>query len=291
MASIKALSFGEVLWDVYPDRICIGGAPLNFAAHLARHGNQVFFVSSVGEDELGRKALEQIEKWNVSTEYVSISKSLPTGQCIVSLDGNGTPTYNILPDTACDSISSDGITQDFDLLYFGTFALRSKYNFNSLRSLIESHSFKEIFVDLNIRPPFSSDDAVIFALNNATIIKISLEELPFVARALNMNSSIAYRDFAKKLSSEFKAIKCIIVTLGEDGAYAFEPQSGKESNCQAKKVSVLSTVGAGDSFSAAFLHQYFNNTLDHSLIYATNLAGYVVSKYEAVPDYNVEDLI
>lgn len=29
---MKALSFGEILWDVYPNKKCLGGAPLNFAA-------------------------------------------------------------------------------------------------------------------------------------------------------------------------------------------------------------------------------------------------------------------
>ncbi len=33
---MKILSFGEIIWDVYEDKKCIGGAPFNFAAHCAR---------------------------------------------------------------------------------------------------------------------------------------------------------------------------------------------------------------------------------------------------------------
>ena len=35
---MKALSLGEILWDVYPDKEYLGGAPLNFAAHFANQG-------------------------------------------------------------------------------------------------------------------------------------------------------------------------------------------------------------------------------------------------------------
>ena len=39
---MKYLVFGEVLWDVYPNKKYIGGAPLNFAAHLALRNKENF---------------------------------------------------------------------------------------------------------------------------------------------------------------------------------------------------------------------------------------------------------
>ena len=57
----KVLSIGEIIWDVYPDRRLIGGAPLNLAAHLAACGVSSSLLSGVGEDALGADALERIK--------------------------------------------------------------------------------------------------------------------------------------------------------------------------------------------------------------------------------------
>ena len=43
---MNVLSFGEILWDIYPDKKFLGGAPLNFAAHLKKILNvTVFFFA------------------------------------------------------------------------------------------------------------------------------------------------------------------------------------------------------------------------------------------------------
>ena len=58
---MKVLSFGEVLWDVYTDGAVLGGAPLNFAAHTSIQGAESYLISAVGNDELGRKTLEEVK--------------------------------------------------------------------------------------------------------------------------------------------------------------------------------------------------------------------------------------
>ena len=50
-------SIGEILWDVFPDTVRLGGAPFNFAVHAHRLGHRVIFLSAVGDDERGRAAL------------------------------------------------------------------------------------------------------------------------------------------------------------------------------------------------------------------------------------------
>ena len=50
---MRILSFGEILWDVFPTEKKIGGAPFNFAAHAARLGAESYMVSAVGSDENG----------------------------------------------------------------------------------------------------------------------------------------------------------------------------------------------------------------------------------------------
>ena len=58
---MKLLSFGEILWDLYPTEKYIGGAPFNFAAHVAKHGESVYLLSCLGMDDLSDEALERLK--------------------------------------------------------------------------------------------------------------------------------------------------------------------------------------------------------------------------------------
>ena len=97
---MKLLSFGEILWDVYPNEKHIGGAPLNFAAHFAKQGGESYMLSAVGNDELGKSALDLLRGWDIKTDYVSVSKTNETGKCIVALDSKGIPNYSLLDNVA-----------------------------------------------------------------------------------------------------------------------------------------------------------------------------------------------
>lgn len=287
---MNVLAFGEILWDVYPNRKCLGGAPLNFAAHLARHGEQSFMLSAVGDDNLGAEALAQVRQWSVSAEYIAELPEKQTGCCLVTLDERLVPSYNLLQDVAYDHISCDALSGEFDVLYFGTLALRSEANCRTLKKLLAERHFKEVFVDVNIRPPFYSAETVRFAMENATMLKVSDEELPVICHILGVDSAIGYEAAAKLLADIFPNLSCVIMTLGEKGAYVYACEDDVSCQRDGEAVEVRSTVGAGDSFSAAFLAKYLQgNALDVCLNHAVKVAAFVVSEYAAVPDYTVED--
>ena len=67
---MKILSFGEIIWDVYENEKFIGGAPLNLAAHCSKQGADAFMLSSVGNDDLGKCALNEVKNFNVKTDFV-----------------------------------------------------------------------------------------------------------------------------------------------------------------------------------------------------------------------------
>lgn len=278
---MKLLSFGEILWDLYPNEKYIGGAPFNFAAHFAKHQEQVYMLSCLGMDELGDEAIVRLKELGVSTDYVSRSAVKQTGRCLVTLDKNAVPSYDLISDVAYDHIPCDHIKEEFDALYFGTLALRRKENLAALAGLLKEKSFREIFVDVNIRPPFYCEQTVTFAIGHATLLKISDEELPIIAELLSIKNDKA---FAKTLKQKYPNLKIILITCGSKGSYCYD--GNREYFCQAQKVRVASTVGAGDSFSASFLYQFTQKKdLQFCLEYATKVAGYVVSQYEAVPDF------
>jgi len=283
---MKILAFGEILWDTYPDTRYIGGAPMNFAAHLARHGEEVYRLSSLGNDEPGSAALEILKKWNIRTDHVHILDGIPTGNCIVTLDESGVPSYDLWNGVAYDRISCDGIPDDYGVLYFGTLSLRSGYNFTELQKLVSTHRFREIFVDMNIRPPHYSKETVRFAAENATVIKISDEEMPVVAGILGIGDFRDHKSFAELLGKIYGNLSTIIITLGANGAYVLDCKNNEEYHSPSVKVEVRSTVGAGDSFSATFLHKHLGDyAIQDCADYANKIAGIVVSHTAAVPEY------
>lgn len=287
---MKVLSFGEILWDVYPDKKYLGGASLNFGAHLAKHGEDVYMLSALGRDILGEEAGKQVTAWGMKDAFVSVLDAFETGKCLVTLDENAVPSYNLLEDVAYDHICCENVPDNFHVLYFGTLALRGEYNRRALEGLLTSHTFKEIFVDVNIRAPFYSADTVRFATENATVLKVSLEELATVSKLLGMAQTEDYPLFAKSIADSFDNLKLIIITLGADGAYAYDCVAKTAYFSASDKVKVVSTVGAGDSFSAAFLHTYMQGLdIPTCLKYANKVACKVVSEMDAVPNYSIAD--
>jgi fructokinase len=143
---MKILSFGEIIWDVYENESFIGGAPLNLAAHCSKQGAKSFMLSSVGNDDLGKNALEIVKSFNVNTDFVSINQEKETGKCIVTLNENGVPSYNVLTDVSYDYIKSpDNINElQFDFFCFGTLALRSKENLETVKSILKNGNIKKI---------------------------------------------------------------------------------------------------------------------------------------------------
>lgn len=263
---------------------------MNFAAHFVKLGGNSWLVSAVGNDEYGTAAIEKLKNWNIGTEYISVLDSKETGKCLVTLNEKQVPTYNLLDDVAYDYIPVPVLEKPFDVFYFGTLALRSRYNLSTVKSILDNNNFSDIFVDFNIRPPHYSKENILFALHNASIVKISDEELSVVLDNADIDNNADYKTAARLIAEKFSNLKLVIITLGPEGAYVFDTKSDIEHSCGIVEVPVISTVGAGDSFAAAFLSQYLSGKgIDYALEIASKVSGFVVSQKDAVPNYNACD--
>lgn len=287
---MKGLVFGEIIWDVYPDRACIGGAPLNFAAHSAQLGGEVSLLSAVGRDRLGDEAIGILGKWAVGCDLVRRS-DLPTGRCMVTVDGTGAPSYRVLTDAAYDRIEltdaeiTDLCAGQYDILYFGTLAQRSESRY-ALEKLLDACAFEEVFCDLNLRPDCYDRRSVENCLAHATLLKFSDEEAPLLCAVADIEAE-TQDDLASTLFSRYPQLKIILLTLGGEGACAYERKGDEviRSFAPAECVEVVSTVGAGDSFSAAWLAAYrAGDSVECALRKANHRAAWVVSHAEALPD-------
>lgn len=278
---MKILAYGEVLWDIYPDDRYIGGAVMNFSAHAARLGANVYFASAVGDDDEGRVALNLMSEWGINTDYVAVSNTLETGKCLVTLDEKSIPTYNLLQNVAYDRIPAP--LGNFDVLCFGTLSQRNEHNFAVLQDLLKK-DYREVFADINIRPPFFTEKSIALCLENATILKVSDEELHYISELIDPYLA------AKELKKQYPNLKLVIVTQGENGAFVFDGENYY--SCDGINIDVKSTVGAGDSFSAAFLVKFLNGAdITECLNTAVRLSSFVVSQQAAVPEYDGKEYL
>ena len=90
------VGLGESLFDVFPDRAILGGAPLNVAYHAhqlcSSSGGRGVVASRIGDDELGQQMIGELQVRKLSYEFVQRDSGHPTGRVDIALR-NGEPTY------------------------------------------------------------------------------------------------------------------------------------------------------------------------------------------------------
>ena len=284
MKEIKVLSLGDIIWDIYDDRKCMGGAGLNFAAHVARLGAKSYMLSCLGNDALGKEALGVIKSYNVIEKYVSFNDK-KTGQCIVTLDENKVPSFSIISDVAFDYLKIDDslFKENFDALSFGSVTFRGKDNFYELKKIVESKICKNLFYDINLRKPFFDNETIRYSMENSNILKVSEDELSYIMKNIVQIEEKTYIENLKEVYKSFPNFDIILLTCGENGAYAYECKKDAFTYQESFKVKVVSTVGAGDCFGATFLVNYLKGcSIKECLYQACKASSIVVSKMEAI---------
>lgn len=292
MKKAKILAIGEIIWDVYPDKKTIGGAPLNFSAHSVLCGAKSALISAVGNDALGKDAIVALNEFGVDCKYVKTNRQ-KTGQCIVTLDEDAVPHYDVLRDVAYDNIKLDESdllkieSEQYDAFYFGTLIQRESVSRRTVHELVERCKFANVLCDVNLRPNCYDKTSVEFCLKHATILKVSMEEEPLL-RTLGkyMPQEDTPAAVARALCQVYTQLEVVILTLGKDGSYAYIAKEGTEYFQKAIGDKVVSTVGAGDSFSAAWLATYLSGaTVQDCMKKAAEVSGFVVAHTSAVPIY------
>lgn len=284
---MKVLAFGEILWDIIEKEEHLGGAPFNFIAHTAQCGNDAFIISRLGNDFRAMKVLNRCRTYGVSDRYIQHDPDLPTGIVEVTLS-NGQPDYVIVENVAWDNIMFDESLahledEHFDVFYFGTLAQRSTVSAETLERLLTSFSFPHTFCDINLRKTGYNGAIIRRSLQYATMLKLNHEEVPVVSTFLSGNE-MDIPTFCTFLGKQFTHIKLIIVTAAEKGC--FISYENRLIAVPGVPVQVLDAIGAGDSFSAAFLH-VFVRTGNPELAgrVANSVGAFVATQRGAIPSY------
>ena len=284
MENTIVVGVGEALWDVLPEGKKIGGAPANFAYHVSQFGLNSRVVSAVGDDKLGMEILDNFreKKLNTMVEIVPY----PTGTVQVELDNEGVPCYDIKEGVAWDNIPYTPALEDLakhtTAVCFGSLAQRSvvsRETINRFLDTMPAENTLKIF-DINLRQGFYTKEILCNSFRKCNVLKINDEELVTVSRMFGY-PGIDLQDKCWILLAKYN-LKMLILTCGVNGSYVFTP--GEVSFVETPKVEVADTVGAGDSFTAAFVASILSGlSIGEAHKLAVETSAYVCTQNGAMP--------
>lgn len=279
------IGMGEALWDVLPEGKKIGGAPANFAYHVSQFGLPSMAVSAVGDDALGKEIRENFTSKELKHHLATVPYA--TGTVQVELDPNGVPQYEIKGNVAWDNIpwtpELEEIARNTKAVCFGSLAQRNVVSRETIGRFLDTMPRGEdslVVFDVNLRQGFYTKEILCESMQRCNVLKINDEELVTVSRMFGY-PGIDLQDKCWILLGKYN-LKMLILTCGINGSYVFTP--GNVSFQPTPKVEVADTVGAGDSFTAAFVASILKGK---SVVEAHNLAvrtsAFVCTQNGAMP--------
>lgn len=281
------VGIGEALWDLLPDGKKIGGAPANFAYHISRFGLNSRVVSAIGDDELGHEIIDNFNANGLNQLIATVP--FPTGSVQVEVDANGIPQYDIKENVAWDNIpytdELEALAQGTVAVCFGSLAQRNEVSRATINRVLDAMPKTDetlIVFDINLRQHFYTTEVLTESIKRCNILKINDEELITISNIFDLpidNCKAACQTLIEQFD-----LRILILTCGTFGSYVFTRDD--VSFLPTPKVKVADTVGAGDSFTAAFVASILKGkSISEAHAAAVETSAFVCSQYGAMPKY------
>jgi fructokinase len=197
----------------------------------------------------------------------------PTGRVVVEVIDRE-PRYHIVPDCAYDFIEVEQIrpASSAGLLYHGTLGVRNDVSRKALLQLTQNPALT-IFLDVNLRTPWWDREEVFFWLKRARWVKLNEEELRllgFIAADLEEELFIMRNRFQ---------LEQIILTRGGEGVLVCTAEDRLHEARPAKVPHFVDSVGAGDAFSAVYIHGLLSSwSLEQTVDAAQRFAAMIIGR-------------
>lgn len=247
---------GETVMDILfrgstPIAANAGGSALNSAVSLCRAGAHVEFIGEVGNDSTGMHILDFLKANHVGTSFVHRYEGMRTTVFLAYLNDHNDASYVFFMDTPTDEPRT--AIPDFhkdDILLLGSFYAVNPRNRRSVEQMLTKARAcgAIIYYDVNLRSPHASMlpqlmPAIYDIMGKADVVRASRGDLRTVFGTTNADS--VYHSVIAPRCPHF------VCTRGADAVTIF---SGKDKmDYPVKKITTVSTIGAGDNFNAGFV--------------------------------------
>ncbi|MCX6236190.1 MAG: PfkB family carbohydrate kinase [Bacteroidia bacterium] len=278
---MKIFTIGETTYDILfrdgsPVGACNGGSAYNSAISLGRCGLPVSLISTFGNDYIGKLSLAFLTKNGVSCNLIKRFD----GQSRIALaffDSDNNADYSFYQ-ASMDIIPEYPVPQKNDIILLGSsFALRDNGRENLISFLQQANNAGCIIIyDPNARQSVAEKPEIVNKiLQNialATIIKGS--DLDF-RNIFGLNDGRSVYSLVTESGNKY-----LVYTKGSEGAELFTRDFHLV--IAAKETKVISTIGAGDNFSAGIVYGIFNHMTDNSLF-----EELTPNKWEEIMNYGI----
>lgn len=293
-----AVGLGEALFDCFPDRVEVGGAPLNFAIHahalLASRGGAALPAIRVGADPLGDRCCAELARRGVSLGGVQRDSDHPTGRVLVELDSAGEPSYRFEEGVAWDHPEITDAWRDLagrcDAVVFGTLAQRRPAALAVHEAFLRAAHPALRVLDLNLRGDYFSAELIERLLDAATAAKLNEAELAATERLLRgRGNAAADPDAAAGWLAERHGLAWVALTRGARGTVLYESGSRYESPVGDDDPPVVpaggDSVGAGDACCAGLVAaKLLGAPPERAVALANRCGAFVASRRGATPE-------
>jgi fructokinase len=282
---------GEVLIDILPTGSDVGGGPANTAKALARLGHEVDFIDGISTDAHGVSARKELERDGVGLS-LSLSSDKPSCTATVTLDSQGSASYEFLIDgTATFDFAHSWLPDPERLkpsvLHIGTLVTIVEPASTILYEwALKTAEFAPIVFDPNVRSSVVGDrDKYRAAVEKwagiSSVVKLSDDDISWLYPDQSMD------EVAKGWIAN--GVSLVVVTRGAQGIIGYTEHGFEE--VEGAKVSVIDTVGAGDTVGAILVEGIVKHSvnglegqvLNAVLHRAAIAAGITVSRAGAQP--------
>lgn len=262
---------GETLVDVVPAadglwRSVPGGGPYNTAIAAARLGTRTALLTQVSHDVFGRRCIDNLTAAGVDDSLV-IRRDVPTTLAIAEVDELGVAQYRFYwqgttNDVAPPSLPVAALAPV--AVWAGSIASVLWPGREALRAwIVEHYSDAPLIFDVNVRPTLLGDrqtyiERITSWLALAEVARASTEDLQFLYPGVSI-AGVVGRWF-----DDYPRIRIALITCGAAGSLAFRRGESSPLRIPAHQVSVVDTVGAGDTYTGAFLDGFYQRRLELS---------------------------
>lgn len=283
---------GESLLDVFAGSesgngmaldAVVGGSPLNVALGLARLGRPVMFFGAVSRDFLGERIERLVRAEGIAAQAL-VRTDAPTTLSVVGVGADGTPSYRFYgtggADRQLQARDMALLPAEVQAVHVGSYACVVEPIAATMRALVEARRHQAVIsYDPNVRPgvepnPQRWRDVLAWMVSRTHLLKLSDEDFERLYPGADMHAKAAQWLHA--------GVRVVAITRGGAGASLWTREG--RADVPAPAVTVVDTVGAGDTFQAALLA----GLAERGLLSLPGLEGLPLAQGRAVAEFAVQ---